>query len=200
MKKLIMLVMVVVVLTGCVSSGIRIGTDPLTGNTLMYGYSWTTGSKEIQPKYGVDHSLSATLIKDDIKNSYEIKLDLMLVEEISITNSLLSSSLDEISDKLDSRNRYTRKLNSFKIVSGDIEIKFENNGGTINTVSTMGSNMGTSSFTVKLYENDFKKLKEIYSKERIILVAKDENGETWMALISAKEGMVELLGGKDERI
>jgi uncharacterized protein YcfL len=196
MKKVLIGFLLSVLMIGCVSSigaNMRTSQDVITGNTVYYGYSWTTGSENVTHDFNKKTNLSATLIMDSVTKEKKIMYSVMKIKDAGSTVSLLSTKEDELVEKLTGKDSYTLDIQEVKITNGKDEFIVKNVGKTKKEFQSMGTPIGNSTVTFPIQDKDLDQLEKIYNSERVILVAKDVYGKDHLGLIKDKSGMLELL-------
>ncbi|WP_321330514.1 hypothetical protein [uncultured Ilyobacter sp.] len=193
MKKIGVLFLLSVLMLGCVSAKMRTRQDIVTGNTIYYGYSWTTGSKDVTHDFNKTTDLSATLVADPIKNTKRMDFSVMKMKGIGTLISLIESKQDEFVEKLNGKEAYTIDVKNIKITNGTDEFFKEDVGPTKKEYSPSGTPFGNSTVNFLIEDSDLPELEKIYKSERVILIATDIYGKEHLGIVKDKTGILELI-------
>jgi hypothetical protein len=196
MKKLLIGLLLSVFMVGCISginANMRTGKDPITGNIIYYGYSWTTGSEELTNDFNKTTSLSSTLILNSVTKENKMQFSVTKTKGIGTAVSLLTTKEEEFVEKLNGEDSYTINIESIRITNGKDDFIVDNLENTKRVFDGIGTTMGHSTVTFLIQDKDLEKLGRIYNSERVILVARDIYGKDHLGLVKDKSGMLELL-------
>lgn len=192
MKKIGMMIVLLLML-GCVSTKMRTRQDIVTGNTVYYGYSWTTGSKDVTNDFNKTTDISATLVADPANGTKRMDFSVMKTKGIGTLVSLVESKEDEFVEKLNGKDAYTLDIKSIKITNGTDEFFKENVGPTKKEYSPSGTPFGNSTVSFAIEDNDLPDLEKIYNSDRVILIATDIYGKEHLGIVKDKTGILELI-------
>ncbi|WP_319201899.1 hypothetical protein [uncultured Ilyobacter sp.] len=181
MKKILIGFLLSIFIVGCVSNinaKMKSVRDPITGNIIYYGYSWTTGSEDITHDFDKRTDLSTTLIVEPIKDIKKMNFTVIKSKEVKSAVYLQS---------------YTLNIQSIKITNGTEEFIVENPGLTKKEFSSLGTPFGHSTVTFPIRDEDLRKLYNIYNSEKVILMATDIYGKEHLGIVKDKTGILELI-------
>lgn len=195
MKKILILIFVIITMTGC-SARMITRQDPITGNTLYYGYSGTFGSKELTNNFNKSTTLNTTIILDSITKEKKMIFSVSKWKNVGSMTSILEASLysniDILAKNLTEKDAYVLDIKTIEITNGKDSFKVENLGETKKIYSGGESPHGISTVTLKISDKDLDQLEKIYNSEKIFLVALDNYGGKHLGLIYDKTVMLEL--------